>query len=66
MVEKTLKMLVSQESKSAVLENGWVQFELKSILDEMGLSLGMKLENFPGTRQSEKEGKAGKEEELNP
>lgn len=40
--------------------------ELKSILEEMGLSLGMKLENFPGTRQSEKEGKGGKEEELNP
>jgi len=40
--------------------------ELKSILEEMGLSLGMKLDNFPATRQSEKEGRGGKEEELNP
>jgi len=30
---KTLKMLVSQENRAAVAENGWVQFELKSVLD---------------------------------
>jgi hypothetical protein len=40
--------------------------ELKSILEEMGLSLGMKLDNFPGTRQAERESKGGKEEESNP
>jgi DNA-directed RNA polymerase subunit alpha len=38
--------------------------EIKSILEEMGLSLGMKLENFPGGRQVDREGKGGKEEEL--
>ncbi len=30
---KTLKMLVSQEDKGVVAENGWVQFEIKSVLD---------------------------------
>jgi hypothetical protein len=30
---KVLKMLVSQESGAAAAENGWVQFELKSVLD---------------------------------
>ena len=28
-----LKMLVSQENGAAAAENGWVQFELKSVLD---------------------------------
>jgi len=30
---KMLKMLVSQENRAATAENGWVQFELRSILD---------------------------------
>ena len=30
---KTLKMLVSGENRTAVAENGWVQFEVKSVLD---------------------------------
>lgn len=30
---KTLKMLVSQENRATAVENGWVQFEVKSILD---------------------------------
>jgi DNA-directed RNA polymerase subunit alpha len=38
--------------------------EIKSILEEMGLSLGMKLDNFPGSRQIDKEAKAVKNEEL--
>jgi DNA-directed RNA polymerase subunit alpha len=38
--------------------------EIKAILEEMGLSLGMKLDNFPGVKQLEKEGKGVKNEEL--
>jgi hypothetical protein len=30
---KTLKMLVSQENRAIVAEDGWVQFEVKSVLD---------------------------------
>jgi hypothetical protein len=30
---KTLKMLVSQENRAITATDGWVQFELKSILD---------------------------------
>ncbi len=30
---KTLRMLVSQENKGLVAESGWVQFEMKSVLD---------------------------------
>ena len=30
---KTLKMLVSQENKGVIAENGGVQFEIKSVLD---------------------------------
>lgn len=30
---KMLKMLVSQENKATAAENGWVQFEVKSVLD---------------------------------
>ena len=40
--------------------------EIKAILEEMGLSLGMKLDNFPGPKQLEKESKGAKEEELSP
>jgi DNA-directed RNA polymerase subunit alpha len=36
--------------------------EIKSILEEMGLSLGMKLENFPPAEKSDEEGENGKEE----
>jgi DNA-directed RNA polymerase subunit alpha len=38
--------------------------EIKAILEEMGLSLGMKLDNFPGPKQLEKESKGAKNEEL--
>jgi len=38
--------------------------EIKAILEEMGLSLGMKLDNFPGSRQFDKEAKSVKNEEL--
>jgi hypothetical protein len=30
---KTLKMLVSQENRATTTQNGWVQFEIKSVLD---------------------------------
>jgi hypothetical protein len=30
---KGLKMLVSQENRAIVAEDGWVQFEVKSVLD---------------------------------
>jgi len=33
MQPKTLKMLVSRENKGTIAENGWIQFEIKSILD---------------------------------
>jgi len=35
--------------------------EIKSILEEMDLSLGMKLENFPPAEKSDEEGEEGKE-----
>jgi len=38
--------------------------EIKAILEEMGLSLGMKLDNFPGAKQLERESKSAKNEEL--
>lgn len=39
--------------------------EIKAILEEMGLSLGMKLDNFPGGKQQlEREGKEVRNEEL--
>ena len=38
--------------------------EIKSILEEMGLSLGMKLENFPSAEKSDEEGEEGKEEGM--
>ncbi|RJR41852.1 MAG: DNA-directed RNA polymerase subunit alpha [Desulfobacteraceae bacterium] len=38
--------------------------EIKAILEEMGLSLGMKLDNFPGGKQLERESKGAKNEEL--
>jgi hypothetical protein len=30
---RTLKMLVAQENEGVVADNGWVQFEIRSILD---------------------------------
>jgi DNA-directed RNA polymerase subunit alpha len=38
--------------------------EIKGILEEMGLSLGMKLDNFPLTRKPDQPGNQGKEEGL--
>ena len=38
--------------------------EIKSILEEMGLSLGMKLDNFPAPKQASQEGEKANEEEL--
>jgi DNA-directed RNA polymerase subunit alpha len=38
--------------------------EIKAILEEMGLSLGMKLDSFHGAKQLEKEIKGAKNEEL--
>ena len=36
--------------------------EIKSILDEMGLYLGMKLDNFPGVGGADMQGEEDKEE----
>ncbi|MFC1532354.1 DNA-directed RNA polymerase subunit alpha, partial [Thermodesulfobacteriota bacterium] len=37
--------------------------EIKTILSEMGLSLGMKLENFPPAKPVEETGEEGQEED---
>lgn len=39
--------------------------EIKGILEEMGLSLGMKLENFPPVKSPDEEGEEEKEEDPN-
>jgi hypothetical protein len=39
--------------------------EIKGILEEMGLSLGMKLDNFPLLKKPDQAGNQGKEEGLN-
>jgi DNA-directed RNA polymerase subunit alpha len=39
--------------------------EIKGILEEMGLSLGMKLDNFPPDKKAQEKGKEEKEGDSN-